>query len=260
VYPNQDVRAIVESLTREIGSVLEGNLEGLYLKGSLALGDFNSETSDVDLLVITRELVTNKDFTALTRMHGQIEKMPNRYASDIELTYISLDAIQNFRPGQEYPALERGQGEKLKWKLLGANWILEFWTVRERGITLLGPDPKTLIPPISAAEVVAATRQVVAEDWLEWVDTWAEPGWQTHAGELRFAVETMCRALYTAARSELPSKPKAVRWALETLPQPWSGLVAESQSWAAGGAAEHCVTAEVEAFVRWTAARLAPQS
>lgn len=77
---------------------------------------------------------------------------------------------------------------------------------------------------------------------------------------MRFVIETVCRALYTAAHGELPSKPKAVRWALKTLPQPWPALVAESQFWAAGGAAELSITAEVEAFVRWAAAWLALQS
>lgn len=96
MYPNADVRTIVEILVGQIASTLEDNLEALYLRGALALGDFNPETSDIDLLVLTRELVTDKDFTALTRMHGQIEKMPNRYASDIELAYAPLDAIQNF--------------------------------------------------------------------------------------------------------------------------------------------------------------------
>lgn len=53
MYPNPDVQEIIETLVRQIKSVLADNLEGLYLKGSLALGDFNPETSDVDLLVIT---------------------------------------------------------------------------------------------------------------------------------------------------------------------------------------------------------------
>lgn len=255
-YPNSDVRAIVETLTREIKSVLEGNLEGLYLKGSLALGDFNAETSDVDLLVITKERVTDEDFTKLAEMHSQIQKTANRYANEVEPAYVPLHDIQNFSPRHEYPALERGPDERLKWKSLGANWILEFWTVRERGITLYGPDPKTLIPPIPKEEMVVAARQVLQEDWLEWVDTWANPEWHTHAGEMRYVVETMCRALYIVAHGELSSKPKAVRWALEALPEPWPALVNQSQSWTAGGAVDWTATAEVEAFVRWTAARL----
>ncbi|MER3555417.1 MAG: hypothetical protein C4331_14030 [Meiothermus sp.] len=260
MYPNPDVQEIIETLVRQIKSVLADNLEGLYLKGSLALGDFNPETSDVDLLVITKELVSGEDFTRLAAMHEQIQRLPNRYTNDVELAYIPLHAILNFRPRREYPALERGAGEKLKWKALGANWVLEFWTVRERGVRLFGPDPKGLIPPISKGEMVAATRQVLREDWLEWVNTWDNPDWRTHAGEMRFVVETMCRVLYTVAQGELSSKPKAVRWAQETLQEPWRSLIAQSQSWNAGGVLDKATVAQVEAFVRWTAERLQDES
>ena len=51
MYPNADVQEVAETLVRQIMSVLADTLEGIYLKGSLALGDFNPETSDVDLLV-----------------------------------------------------------------------------------------------------------------------------------------------------------------------------------------------------------------
>jgi len=256
MYPNADVQEVAETLVRQIMSVLADTLEGIYLKGSLALGDFDPQTSDVDLLVITKKLVTGESFAELAKMHDGIQTLSNRYANEVELAYVPLSAIQNFRPRQEYPALERGVGERLKWKSLGANWILEFWTVREHGITLCGPDPKTLIPPITSDEIVGAVRQVLAQDWLEWVDTWDSPEWSTHAGEMRFVVETLCRALYTVGHGELSSKPKAVRWALETLPEPWRSLITESQSWAAGGSLDGARVAQIEAFVRWTAARL----
>ncbi|MBF6594542.1 MAG: DUF4111 domain-containing protein [Thermaceae bacterium] len=243
-------------MLKAIKSVLSDNLEGIYLKGSLALGDFDPKTSDIDLLVINKELVSEEDFTRLAEMHSQIQKMHNRYANEVELAYVPLSAIQNFRPQQQYPVLERGVGERLKWKSLGANWILEFWTVREHGITLYGPNPKTLIPPITSDEIVGAVRQVLAQDWLEWVDTWDSPEWSTHAGEMRFVVETLCRALYTVGHGELSSKPKAVRWALLTLPEPWRSLITESQSWVAGGSLDGARVAQIEAFVRRVATQV----
>lgn len=246
---------MVTLLQREIVAELGWNLEGLYLKGSLALGDFNPETSDIDLLALVKEPLAAEEFTRLARRHARIHSLPHRYAKEVELAYVPVGDVQRFQSGKAYPALERG--ERLKWKPLGANWILEFWTVRERGGVLYGPDPKALIPPISPAEVRAAVRRVLAQDWLEWVATWQEPGWQTQAGEMRFVVETMCRALYTGRSGRLISKPKAVEWALEAWPQPWSGLVRQSQAWRAGGKVEPSVCAQVARLVGWTQQQLA---
>jgi len=66
-------------------------------------------------------------------------------------------------------------------------------------------------------------------------------------------VETMCRALYTLARSELISKPRAVAWALATLPEPWRALVARSQVWRIDTTTDLSIVPEVMCFVRWAA-------
>lgn len=251
MYPHPAVRAILETLRERIPSTLGKNLVGIYLKGSLALGDFNPRTSDVDLLVVTDEPVSAEDFPVLAAMHERIQALPNPYAKEVELAYVPVRAIRDFQPVQKYPALERGG--KLRWKPLGANWILEFWTVREHGAVLYGPDSKTLIPPISSEEIVGAVRMVLAQDWLEWVGTWQYPGWQTHAGEMRFVVETMCRAAYTLERGEMCSKPQAVQWALKTLPEPWPPLIERSQTWRAGQPIDPATARQAAEFVRWAA-------
>lgn len=248
MYPNLDVREILEALVLQIGGVLGGNLVGIYLKGSLALGDFNPETSDVDLLVIVRQALDSADFDRLDKMHRQIQTLPNRYANEVELAYVPASVLNNFVPGLKYPALERG--EQLKWKTLGTNWLLEFWTVREHGAALHGPDPKTLIEPIGKEQIVAAVRGVLP-DWLEWVDTWGDPSWKTHMGEIRFTVETMCRVMYTLATGQMCSKPQAVLWALAHLPERWLPLIQQSQSWQGGVPVLDTVVEPTQQFVRW---------
>ena len=247
MYPNSEVGEIVESLVPQINRVLEDNLEGIYLKGSLALGDFNPETSDVDLLVVVKQPLHQADFERLDPMHRRIQTLPNRYAGDVELAYVPATILNNFVPGLKYPALERG--EQLKWKTLGSNWLLEFWTVREHGATLHGPDPKTLIEPIGKEQIVAAVRGVFP-DWLDWINTPDDPGWHAQMGTLRFAVETMCRVLYTLETGEMCSKPKAVAWALARVPEPWVSLIKESQGWWSQKT-DAASVAKVWQFVRW---------
>ena len=57
----------------------------------------------------------------------------------LEGPYIDRAAARRFRPGEHHPTIYRG--EEFRWAEHKANWVLERWTVRELGITLLGPDP-----------------------------------------------------------------------------------------------------------------------
>ena len=65
---------------------------------------------------------------------------------------------------------------------------MNWYTVRNVGVTLYGPPPQTLIPEISQSEFVGAVREQ-AEIWKEWVYKMRTPGAQF------YAVLTLCRTL-----------------------------------------------------------------
>src|SRR5207247_1945094 len=132
------------------------------------------------------------------------------------------------------------------------NWILERWTLRECGVTLLGPDPRTLIDPIARDELRAAVRNRL-RDWADWADQPDDPDWLLPCGHKAYVVETMCRALYTLACGELSSKPRAVAWALETFREPWRSTVGRSRAWRTDNAPDPTSVPEVRRFVRWAA-------
>lgn len=252
MFPNPAVQQIVEALKQSIQATLEDNLFGIYLRGSLVTGDFNPEGSDVDLLVVTNRELSQADFERLDTMHRHLQTQPNRYANEIELAYVPSADINGFKPGKKYISLERG--DQLRWKQLRHNWVVEFWAVRQYGLVVAGPEPKTFIEPIPMERVTAAIRLELGA-WLEYVDSWESPGWQTHAGELRFAVETMCRVLYMFENQSLCSKPKAVQWALRHLPAPWHLLVAESQNWESNTPTNPQLTQQTQDFIRWVIAK-----
>jgi hypothetical protein len=119
------------------------NLLGVYLRGSLQLGVFIPETSDIDVLVVTEQPVDDRQFAALKRLHDRISKLPHPYAKRLEAAYIDRGALRNYRSGLRHPTL--GQGEELAWSEHHANWILERWVVRACGVVLCGPNPERLL-------------------------------------------------------------------------------------------------------------------
>src|SRR5262245_61235127 len=248
----QDVIGMLEIVLLGVERALSSNLVGVYLRGSLALGDFIPATSDIDVLAVTERPVSAAEFDTLAALHAQLAASPNPYANRMEMAYIDRAALRRFEPGHQHSTL--GQGETLAWSEHHANWIIERWTVREHGAALRGPDPKLLIDPIAPDELRAAVGARLP-DWADWANQPDDPDWRLPRSHKAYVVETMCRALYTLARSEIPSKPRAVAWALTALPEPWRALVARSQSWRTDTTVDPSIVPEVMRFVQWAAAQ-----
>jgi len=150
---------VIDMLTAVLPSMHEAlgdNLMGVYLRGSLAMGDFDPVTSDLDFFAVTERPVSEAAFTVLVAVHARLDVLPNHYAGQLEGPYIDRSAARRFRPGERYPTI--GRGEALAWHEHGYNWVLERWMVREHGITVLGPNPKTLIDPVASNELRTAAR------------------------------------------------------------------------------------------------------
>lgn len=247
-----EVTAILEQLLQGVQQELAHNLIGVYLRGSLAYGDFSPDTSDLDILVVTERAINDAEFGRLLAFHQQLANLPNPYAKRMEVAYIDKEAVKEFRPRQRYPTLEQGEGENLKWSEHGQNWILERWALHEYGKALYGPPPRTLIRPISPAEIIQAVCARL-KDWAEWAQDENDPDWQLPKSHKAYVIETMCRALYTLENGELASKPHAVIWALQNLSQPWRELVEQSQKWRTDNRLDLSVNPDVRRFVLWVA-------
>lgn len=243
-----DVATSLDALLPGVRDALGQQLLGAYLRGSLALGDFIPATSDIDLLVVTARTIDAAQFAALAAQHARHAALPLPFANRLEIAYIDRAAIRRFERGQRHPTL--GQGEALAWTEHHDNWIVERWTVREHGVTLLGPDPRTLIDPISAAELRAAVRARLG-DWASWAAQPDDPDWRLPRSHKAYVVETMCRALATLAGSPILSKPRAVAWALANLPEPWRSTVERSQTWRLDTTVDPAIVPEVMGFVQW---------
>ena len=67
--PHQDVNTFLGLLHANLQSVLGGRFVALYLGGSLALGDFNPQRSDIDFAVVTHDELPPDMVAALAQMH-----------------------------------------------------------------------------------------------------------------------------------------------------------------------------------------------
>jgi predicted nucleotidyltransferase len=214
-----DVDELLESLHSRIRAVLGERLAGLYLYGSLTTGDFDPGVSDVDLLAATASNLTPAELDALRAMHDAFERDNPAWRDRIEVAYLSLAALKTFRTRRS-PIAVLSPGEPFNLKDAGADWLMNWYAVRQDGIALFGPPPDQLIDPISDDEFAACVRGYVAE-WAARIHTARDPRLQAHA------LLTACRALHLHRTGERASKRRAAAWAEDQLPQ-WAALIRAS--------------------------------
>ncbi|NTU80485.1 MAG: hypothetical protein HGA45_14080 [Chloroflexales bacterium] len=133
LLPN--VTQLLEALLDGVQEGLGDNLVGLYLRGSLAMGDFLPATSDVDVLAVPERPISDAEFSRLSALHAQLATLPNAYARRLEMAYIDRGALVRFALGRSQPSLS--QGEDMRWDEHRDRWVLQRWVVRERGVPLL---------------------------------------------------------------------------------------------------------------------------
>ncbi len=217
-----DVNEILINLLTRVKDILQDRFVGMYLFGSLANGDFD-QYSDIDVLIVTDGEISNDTFSALQKMHAENARLHSQWAIQQEISYIPKDALRRFDPlNNRHPHLDRGADESLHWVVHESDWIIQRYILRERGVVVAGPDPRTLIDPISPDEL----RKAVADLLPLWTNLFFnDPSRIAKRGYQSYCVLSLCRMLYTIEYGEIVSKQVAANWAKEHIDSKWTPLI-----------------------------------
>jgi predicted nucleotidyltransferase len=219
-YP--DANEMIDLLLTNVPKILQGQFVGMYIYGSIASGDFD-EHSDIDILVVTETELSSDEFDTLKAMHEKIQERESPWAIQVEIVYVPRNAIRRFDPqNNQHPHLDRGPGEKLHIVQHNSDWVVQRYLIRERGIVLAGPDPKTLIDLVSADDL----RNAMIPLLFDWYGHFPErPHPFGSRGYQSYVVLSLCRILYTIQTGDVVSKMAAARWAKEALDTRWVPLI-----------------------------------
>lgn len=225
--PYPDVNSALQGFLVRIQAILGDSFIGMYLYGSLAQGDFNLDTSDIDFIVITERGVTEDQFALLDEMHTSFRAGDSYWAEKIEAAYIQKDMLNlSNAHSAQYPQLEKGRVFAREPVEIG--WPFQRAVLRNQGIVIAGPLPATLMAPVPVRELADADIAITCmwqqqrrsdPSWLEWV---------RQRDEQRFFLVTLCRSLYRLEYGTLASKATAAQWGQEALDGRWAALIARS--------------------------------
>jgi predicted nucleotidyltransferase len=228
--------------------LLGGNLVGIYVFGSVASDGYDPGVSDLDLLVVTARPLVAANYARLQQMHTALAGR-EQWKDRIEVAYLSRQALRTFKERASEIGIVR-PGEPFHVVRAGRDWLMNWYDVREHAIVVAGPNPKTLIDPITRSELRACIRDYVRLFPERVSDNF-------HQGSDAYAVLTMCRSLHMNVVGETASKRAAAEWAASKYPE-WSNLISQAQEWRLAADNEATNSAEahtqVEAFVDFTVA------
>lgn len=222
-----DIESLLQRLLSEAQAVLGDHFAGMYVHGSVASGDFTPGRSDIDFVVVTTAELPAELLPALEAMHARLTASGLKWATHLEGSYIPEQALRCYDPAHNHHPALRVDGT-FAVDGHGNDWIVQRYLIREKGLVLAGPEPKTLIDPIHPDDL----RQAVLGTLQEWWAPQLQEPFRLYGREYQaYATLTMCRILYTLRHGDIASKAAAARWAQATLEEQWTDLIDRALAW-----------------------------
>lgn len=228
--PYSDINAILTNICEDIKKILEGNVIGLYLFGSLSYGDFNPDSSDIDIVVILNKQLDSKHIEKIKLLHKNIGEQYPKWRERLECSYIPVEMLKNILPPKEARPYFGG-GIFYAKAPYGNEWIINNYLLYQSGVPLVGEDFKKLIQPIDILEVQKACIRDLFQEWEPKISDFK---WLDNSHYQSYLVLNLCRILYTVMEKAVGTKKVSAEWVKNTFGLPWSILIANAQSWKYG--------------------------
>lgn len=206
---------------------LDDHFYGVYIYGSIALGAFEEKQSDIDIVAITLGEWSPLELKQLAELHARLIK-EHPLGRRLEVFYIPFEFLGSMHPNRRlseqvrFPVAHDGKFSPFSYGELNA---VTWWTIKNSGIHLLGPECCELPYEVTWQDVLATMRfnldvyfaRKVKRPYIYLDDTAVE-----------FAVTNLCRILTTIEEGEIISKSVALlRWR-DRLPGRWVRLLDEA--------------------------------
>jgi predicted nucleotidyltransferase len=233
----------LQQVGRLVDDVIGSKTLGSYLHGSAVHGGLKP-ASDLDILVVTRQSLTDRERRALV---DGLLPISGRQAGarSVELTVV---VQSDLRPWQYPPIADFLYGDWLREEIEATgpprpapmpNLAIEIPAVLAADHPLGGPPPAELLDPVPPADVVRGSVEGI-------------PGLLDDLpGDGRNVVLTLARVWVTVATGEIVSKDAAADWALARLPPRHRPVLAHAkQLYLTRGYAEESWSEELTMLLR----------
>ncbi|TMW71174.1 aminoglycoside adenylyltransferase domain-containing protein [Alteribacter natronophilus] len=211
------VQSLVSTLQDEITKIINDNLLGFYLHGSLAMGGFNPKSSDIDILVLMEETIT-------VDMKRQLAALLLKYSNSpypIEISFLSEAQLKNWVHPCPFDFhysefwRERYEDDLLEDTYIylnedintDADLAAHITILHEKGICLTGKPVHKVFPSIPRDDYISSIMSDFS-DCLENIEV-----------DPIYCILNLIRVFWYLKEGEISSKLEAGQWGLKALPQ-----------------------------------------
>lgn len=208
---------VVGSYLNAADRAVPGLVEGLYLEGSVALGDFRPHTSDVDFVAVTAQRPDPAAIAALERVHALMRGRPF-----FDGSYLTWDDLAG-NPADAVPGPHSHEGR------FHAGWNghnpVTWHTIARYGVACRGPHPADRVIWADPDVLATWTKDNLDSYWRKWLEHSIR---LLHPYAVVWLVTGVTRLHYTLATGDITSKDGAGRYALQTFPERWHRIAHEA--------------------------------
>ncbi len=221
---------ILQSHAERLLEVLGDSFVGVYLLGSLAIGDFDA-TSDIDFVVVTADELSETHVRKVQSVHDQTYGQDNRWVKHLEYSFFPLNMLKHHSSPFSLDGRVRNEDRELWYFEHGSsviersdhdNSLVTRWTLREKGVTVAGPSPCSLLEPIPSNDLRAEIRNSLIGWGYELLQ---DPEPYRNRFFQAFIVLHYCRMLQDLHEGRITSKREGVQWAKSNVDPEWITLI-----------------------------------
>jgi hypothetical protein len=231
--PYQDVNDGLNLVLSNLQAVLRDHFIGLYLGGSLALGDFNPHRSDIDFVAVTVDELPPQMIVALEEMHTRLWATAATWARKLDGSYVPQQVFRHWTA--DHAPCPFVEGDSFTVTRQGSA-VIQRHIIYQHGVVVAGPSPHMLLDSVDADELRRALRDMLEKWWRPLLD---DPDWVQQCQKQPFAILSMCRTLYTLEHGVVVSKPVAARWCHQAIGKQWGALIDWALAWPHDTEASH---------------------
>jgi hypothetical protein len=251
-----DPQAAVSTYLEIIDSEMPGFVEGLYIVGSTALGDWVDGASDVDVVVVTAEPATDDDFGALRAVHAILaEQQPHPC---IDGPYLAWgDLVVEPATGLHRPWTLNGQlhHDGDCFEINPITW----YTLATYGVLARGPAINRLGVPTDVEARVRFVTDNIQTYWSSVSDDVAracdrDPAARFDAASFVWCALGALRQHYTAFTGDVTSKRGAGEYGLQVAPTEFHAALTTALEFRADGEqgdTDATLMAQASRIIRW---------
>lgn len=229
MLPDSRVRSIVNDYIQQVEAAAPGLLAGFYIYGSISMGDYSLELSDIDFVAVISEELKSEQLAVLAEVHRTVASRARKPNMDgIYVTSGQLGKLPHEIP--PFPYYHRNRlHESGYFECNSVTWA----ELKESGIRIVGLAPSMLEYEVDWNDLLLNMQGNLNSYWRNWMmqsaKLWSVQGMKLLSrGAAEWGVLGISRLYYTFREREITTKAAAGEYMLRHVDQRWHPIIKEA--------------------------------